>query len=37
MKNLEKIINKIEKNIDDNDRVRENALRSSREIIIRCR
>ena len=37
MKNLEKIINKIEKNIDDKDRVRENALRFSREIIISCR
>jgi translin len=37
MKNLEKIINKIEKNIDDKDRVRENALRFSREIIIGCR
>ncbi len=37
MKNLEKIINKIEKNIDDKDRVRENSLRFSREIIISCR
>jgi len=37
MKNLEKIIDKIEKNIDDKDRVREKALRSSREIIIGCR
>jgi len=37
MKNLEKIINKIEKNIDNKDKVRENALRFSREIIINCR
>jgi len=37
MKNLDKIINKIEKNIDDKDRIRENALRFSRDIIIRCR
>jgi translin len=37
MKNLEKIINKIEKNIDDKDRVREKSLRYSREIIIGCR
>ena len=37
MKNLDKIINKIEKNIDDKDRIRENALRFSREIIIGCR
>ena len=37
MKNLKKIIDKIEKNIDDKDRVRENALRYSREIIISCR
>ena len=37
MKNLEKIINKIEKNIDDKDKVREKALRYSREIIINCR
>ena len=37
MKNLEKIINKIEKNIDDKDRVREKSLRFSREIIIGCR
>ncbi len=37
MKNLEKIIKKIERNIDDKDRVREKALRYSREIIICCR
>jgi len=37
MKNLGKIIDKIEKNIDDKDRIREKALRSSREIIIGCR
>jgi translin len=37
MKNLDKIVNKIEKNIDSKDRVREQALRFSREIIISCR
>jgi len=37
MKNLNKIINKIEKNIDDKDRIREQALRYSRDIIIGCR
>jgi translin len=37
MKNLEKIIDKIEKSIDDKDRIREKALRHSREIIINCR
>jgi len=37
MKNLGKIVDKIEKNIDDKDRIREKALRSSREIIIGCR
>jgi translin len=37
MKNLDKIVDKIEKNIDSKDRVREQALRSSREIIIGCR
>jgi len=37
MKNLDKIVNKIEKNIDDKDKIREKALRSSREIIIGCR
>jgi len=37
MKNLDKIIDKIEKNIDDKDRIREKALRFSREIIIGCR
>jgi translin len=37
MKNLNKIIDKIEKNIDDKDRTREKALRYSREIILDCR
>jgi len=37
MKNLDKIVDKIEKSIDNKDRVREKALRSSREIIIGCR
>ena len=37
MKNLNKIINKIEKNINGKDRLREQALKSSREIIISCR
>ena len=37
MKNLDKIVEKIEKNIDDKDKVREKALRYSREIIIACR
>ncbi len=37
MKNLDKIVNKIEKNIDGKDKVREQSLRASREIIISCR
>lgn len=37
MKNLDKIVNKIEKSIDDKDKIRERALRTSREIIISCR
>ena len=37
MKNLEKIMNKIEKSIDDKDHIREEALRYSRDIIISCR
>jgi translin len=37
MKNLDKIVNKIEKSIDNKDKVREQALRSSRDIIIGCR
>lgn len=37
MRNLDKIVDKIEKSIDDKDKVREKALRSSREIIIGCR
>jgi len=37
MKNLDKIVDKIEKNIDGKDKVREKALRSSREIIVNCR
>lgn len=37
MKNLSKIVDKIEKSIDDKDKIREKALRYSREIIINCR
>jgi len=37
MKNLDKIVDKIEKSIDNKDKIREKALRSSREIIIGCR
>ena len=37
MKNLDKIVDKIEKNIDSKDKVREKALRNSREIITNCR
>ena len=37
MKNLNKIVDKIEKSIDNKDKIREKALRSSREIIINCR
>lgn len=37
MKNLKKIANKIEKNIDDKDKIREKSLRFSRDIIIHCR
>jgi translin len=37
MKNLDKIVDKIEKSIDDKDKIREHALRTSREIIIGCR
>jgi len=37
MKNLDRIVNKIEKHISEKDRVREQALRSSRDIIISCR
>jgi len=37
MKNLGKIVDKIEKNIDSKDKIREQALKSSREIIIGCR
>jgi len=37
MKNLGKIVDKIEKSIDDKDKIREKALRDSREIIINCR
>ena len=37
MKNLENIIDKIDKHIDGKDKIREKTLRSSREIIIRCR
>ena len=37
MKNLDKIVDKIEKNIDGKDKICEQALRSSREIIVGCR
>jgi len=37
MKNLDKIVDKIEKSIDGKDKIREKALRSSRDIIINCR
>jgi len=37
MKNLEEIITKIEKKIDDKEKVRETAIRCSRTIIILCR
>jgi len=37
MKNLDEIVNKIEKNIDDKDKTREKALKFSRDIIINCR
>jgi len=37
MKNLGKIVDKIEKSIDDKDKIREKALRTSRDIIINCR
>lgn len=37
MKNLDQIVDKIEKSIDGKDKVREKALRSSRDIIINCR
>jgi translin len=37
MKNLDKIVDKIEKNIDYKDKIREQSLRSSRDIIINCR
>jgi len=37
MKNLDNIIEKIDKHIDGKDKIREQALRSSRDIIIRCR
>lgn len=37
MKNLDKIVDKIEKSIDSKDKIREQALKSSREIIIGCR
>lgn len=37
MKNLDNIVNKIEKSIDNKDKIREKALRSSRDIIINCR
>ena len=37
MKNLDNIVDKIEKSIDGKEQVREKALRSSRDIIINCR
>ena len=37
MKNLDEIVDKIEKSIDEKDKAREQALKSSREIIIGCR
>jgi translin len=37
MKNLDKIVDKIEKSIDEKDNAREQALKSSRDIIIGCR
>lgn len=37
MKNLDNIVNKIEKNIDDKELIREKSLRYSRDIIINCR
>jgi translin len=37
MKNLNKIVDKIERNINDKDRMREQALKTAREIIIECR
>ena len=37
MKNLDDIVDKIEKSIDGKELIREKALRSSRDIIINCR
>ena len=37
MKNLDNIVDKIEKSIDDKELIREKALRFSRDIIINCR
>jgi len=37
MKNLDKIVDKIEKSIDEKDKAREQALKASRDIIIGCR
>ena len=37
MNNLDGIIDKIDKHINEKDQIREEALKSSREIIIRCR
>lgn len=37
MKNLGKIVDKIEKSIDGKDKIREQSLRSSRDIIVACR
>ena len=37
MKNLNGIIEKIDKHINEKDKIREQALKSSRDIIIECR
>jgi translin len=37
MKNLDSIINKIDKKINNKEKIREQALKSSREIITKCR
>jgi len=37
MNNLNTIIDKIDKHINEKDQIREKALRTSREIIINCR
>ena len=37
MSKLDKIVDKIEKSLDDKDKIREESLRATREIIIGCR